>query len=285
MAHNGSLVPIPGRDMMVQAWYQGGVSVLIYRCDASEGDRLLRSRPDGPDELVLAGPGRPTGTTDYRLGDRARAGHLRADAERLTQNEIDAAKVGRPAQRAGPAEVRVAGGCGAGVSRSVDTFRALPAGQIAKLRKAIASAEKSKLSKKSVEKLTSLAPSVEQSAGSAKTPADAARLNALAAIMKTRRPKPAKCSPRFAPLETNRAGLFFEGRRRSEGVWKRGADACSGNRKRSICIFIAGLERVFLRGVAGESSQGNLTPRRRILGGQLCVDTPQGFCYSTISDN
>jgi hypothetical protein len=27
VAHNGSLVPVPGRDIMVQAWYQGGISV------------------------------------------------------------------------------------------------------------------------------------------------------------------------------------------------------------------------------------------------------------------
>ena len=27
VAHNGSLIPVPGRDIMVQAWYQGGVSV------------------------------------------------------------------------------------------------------------------------------------------------------------------------------------------------------------------------------------------------------------------
>ena len=27
MAHNGSLIPVPGRDIMVQAWYQGGISV------------------------------------------------------------------------------------------------------------------------------------------------------------------------------------------------------------------------------------------------------------------
>jgi hypothetical protein len=30
VAHNGSLVPIPGRDVMVQGWYQGGVSVLDW---------------------------------------------------------------------------------------------------------------------------------------------------------------------------------------------------------------------------------------------------------------
>jgi hypothetical protein len=30
VAHNGSLIPIPGRDIMVQAWYQGGLSVFDW---------------------------------------------------------------------------------------------------------------------------------------------------------------------------------------------------------------------------------------------------------------
>ena len=30
VAHNGSLVPIPGRDVMMQAWYQGGVSLFDW---------------------------------------------------------------------------------------------------------------------------------------------------------------------------------------------------------------------------------------------------------------
>ena len=30
VAHNGSLIPVPGRDLMVQAWYQGGVSVFDF---------------------------------------------------------------------------------------------------------------------------------------------------------------------------------------------------------------------------------------------------------------
>lgn len=35
VAHNGSLIPIPGRDVMVQAWYQGGISVFDWT-DASK---------------------------------------------------------------------------------------------------------------------------------------------------------------------------------------------------------------------------------------------------------
>ena len=30
VAHNGSMIPIPGRDVMVQSWYQGGVSVFDW---------------------------------------------------------------------------------------------------------------------------------------------------------------------------------------------------------------------------------------------------------------
>ena len=28
MAHNGNLMPMPGRDILVEAWYQGGISVI-----------------------------------------------------------------------------------------------------------------------------------------------------------------------------------------------------------------------------------------------------------------
>src|SRR5437868_937278 len=30
VSHNGGLVPVPGRDVMVQGWYQGGVSVMDF---------------------------------------------------------------------------------------------------------------------------------------------------------------------------------------------------------------------------------------------------------------
>lgn len=30
VAHNGSLVPVPGRDIMVQSWYQGGISLMDF---------------------------------------------------------------------------------------------------------------------------------------------------------------------------------------------------------------------------------------------------------------
>src|SRR5690606_24070446 len=30
VAHNGSLIPVPGRDIKVQAWYQGGISIMDF---------------------------------------------------------------------------------------------------------------------------------------------------------------------------------------------------------------------------------------------------------------
>jgi hypothetical protein len=58
--------------------------------------------------------------------------------------------------------------------------QALPAQQIADLRKAIEKAESSH----KLAKLKKMAPSVEQSIATAKTPADSARLHALAEILK-----------------------------------------------------------------------------------------------------
>ena len=35
VAHNGSIIPIPNRDIFVQAWYQGGISIMDFT-DSSE---------------------------------------------------------------------------------------------------------------------------------------------------------------------------------------------------------------------------------------------------------
>ena len=192
VAHNGSLVPVPGRDIEVQAWYQGGVSVMDFT-DAKHPFEIayFDRGPIDPKTLVLGGDWSAYWYNGNIYGSEIARGldvFELTPTQYLTQNEIDAAKSVKVAELnvqdqqkiEWPSTLVVAKAYLDQVARS----QALPAGQIAMLRKAIASAEKSKLSKKSVEKLASLAPSVEQSAGSAKTPADAARLNALAAIMK-----------------------------------------------------------------------------------------------------
>jgi len=56
VAHNGSLVPVPGRDIFVQAWYQGGVSVIDFTDSANPVEIAFFDRgPIDEEELITAG--------------------------------------------------------------------------------------------------------------------------------------------------------------------------------------------------------------------------------------
>ncbi len=56
VAHNGSLVPIPGRDVMAQAWYQGGISVFDWTDPENPVEIAFHDRgPVDPDEMVMGG--------------------------------------------------------------------------------------------------------------------------------------------------------------------------------------------------------------------------------------
>ncbi|HEY2895578.1 MAG TPA: hypothetical protein VGJ12_00460, partial [Gemmatimonadaceae bacterium] len=59
VSHNGGLVPIPGRDIMVQGWYQGGISVMEF------------TDPDHPRELAYfdRGPIDPPSAQDTAAAD------------------------------------------------------------------------------------------------------------------------------------------------------------------------------------------------------------------------
>jgi hypothetical protein len=100
VAHNGSLIPIPGRDVMVQAWYQGGVSVFDWTDPANAVEIAFQDR--GP---VEAGPrGRMGGSWSvyWYNGVMVSSEIARGldifeltPSPMLTQNEIDAAKTVR----------------------------------------------------------------------------------------------------------------------------------------------------------------------------------------------
>ena len=56
VAHNGSLVPVPGRDVITQAWYQGGASVWDFTDAANPEEIAFFDRgPINADQLVLGG--------------------------------------------------------------------------------------------------------------------------------------------------------------------------------------------------------------------------------------
>ncbi|MEE2893969.1 MAG: DUF305 domain-containing protein [Pseudomonadota bacterium] len=56
VAHNGSIVPIPGRDIFVQAWYQGGVSIIDFTDSAHPQEIAFFDRgPIDEEEMILGG--------------------------------------------------------------------------------------------------------------------------------------------------------------------------------------------------------------------------------------
>jgi hypothetical protein len=96
VAHNGSLIPIPGRDVMVQAWYQGGISVFDWT-DASHPQEIayFDRGPMDSTKLVDAGSWSAYWYNGVIVSSEISRGldiyELQPSAL-ISQNEIDAAK-------------------------------------------------------------------------------------------------------------------------------------------------------------------------------------------------
>jgi hypothetical protein len=192
VAHNGSLIPVPGRDIEVQAWYQGGVSVMDFTDAAHPFEIAYFDRgPIDSKMLVLGGEWSAYWYNGDIYGSEIARGldiFELTPTKFLTQNEIDAAKTVRVGELnvqdqqkiEWPAQLVVAKAYVDQLERS----QALPAERIAALRAGIRDAENSHMSKSKVAKLSGMAPSLEKNAAMSTSPADAARLHALANILK-----------------------------------------------------------------------------------------------------
>jgi hypothetical protein len=192
VAHNGSLVPIPGRDILVQAWYQGGVSVVDFTDASHPYEIAFFDR--GPIDSTKRGLGGQWSTywyNGYIYGSEIARGvdvFKLVPNKYITQNEIDAANqvhfdelnVQNQPRIVWPASFIVARAYIDQLNRS----SALPSDRIAAMNAAIAKVEASKLNKKEATQLLTMATSLEKDAASAKTPADGERMRSLAAIFK-----------------------------------------------------------------------------------------------------
>ncbi|MCC7124810.1 MAG: hypothetical protein IT178_08170 [Acidobacteria bacterium] len=95
VAHNGSLIPVPGRDIMVQSWYQGGVSVFDFTDSTRPVEIAFFDRgPVDGDKLISGG----YWSSYYYNGFIYAAEIARGidifrllPSDYLTQNELDAA--------------------------------------------------------------------------------------------------------------------------------------------------------------------------------------------------
>jgi len=95
VAHNGSIVPVPGRDIFLQAWYQGGISVIDFTDSTKPYEIAYFDRgPIDAKEMAMGGfwsaywyRGRIYGTEIARGLDVLAL----TPSQHLTQNEIAAA--------------------------------------------------------------------------------------------------------------------------------------------------------------------------------------------------
>jgi hypothetical protein len=187
VAHNGSLIPIPGRDVMAQAWYQGGITVFDWTDPAHPVEIAFFDR--GPVDSTRMANGGYWSAYWYNgviVGSEMARGldifELTPSAF-LSQNEIDAAKSvhldyfnvqGQP-RFVWPATIALARAYLDQLERS----KGLAAGEIAASREALAGAEKASDTERR-DGLTQLATRLEAEQGAR----DSAKVRTLAGVVK-----------------------------------------------------------------------------------------------------
>lgn len=192
VAHNGSLIPIPGRDVMVQAWYQGGISIVDFT-DASRPFEIAYY-DRGPTDGAKRGMGGHWSTywyNGYIYGAEIARGidvFKLVPNQFLTQNEIDAANQVHFNELNVQNQPKIAWPSNFIVARAyVDQLQrsgALPSPRIEAVTAAMAGSEGSRPNRKTAARLKTLAEDLDKDAAAAKSPADGQRMRALAAILK-----------------------------------------------------------------------------------------------------
>jgi LVIVD repeat-containing protein len=188
VAHNGSLIPIPGRDVMVQAWYQGGLSVFDWTDPKHPKEIAYFDRgPVDASEMASGGYWSTYWYNGVIVGSEISRGldifELRPSGF-ISKNEIDAAKsvhldyfnTQGQVKLVWPATYSLAGAYLDQLERS----NGLDAGKIAVARKELAKAEKGSEAE-SRKVLAVLAARLEQDTHSA---GDAAKVQTLAGAVK-----------------------------------------------------------------------------------------------------
>jgi hypothetical protein len=153
VAHNGSLIPIPGRDVMVQGWYQGGVSVFDWTDASNPFEIAFHDRgPMDAEKLLSAGSWSAYWYNGVIVSSEISRGldifELVASPH-LTQNEIDAAKTVRLAYLNTQGQPQYTWPASYALSRAyldqLERSRGLSADKIASARNTLTTAEKAPL--------------------------------------------------------------------------------------------------------------------------------------------
>ena len=187
VAHNGSLIPVPGRDIMVQAWYQGGLSVFDFTDPKNPVEIAYFDRgPLSNQQLLLGGYWSTYWYNGHIYGSEIGRGldvlELKP-SEHLTQNELDAAKLVRFETFNPQTQTRLVWPAHISVARAyVDQLKrstALPADRVNAIATELDRADRLTDAAAKRAAFTQLASQATQLANSA-TGVDAKRLNGLA---------------------------------------------------------------------------------------------------------
>jgi len=193
VAHNGSLIPVPGRDIKAQGWYQGGVSVFDFTDSANPVEIAYFDRgPVDPEKLVTAGYWSAYWYNGQLYGSEIARGidiFRLVPTEHLTQAEIDAAVQVRFNEFNVQSQPRIEYPLNFITARAyVDQLvrsKALTAERATALRSAMDRADRGNAARVDLDAVTNLANQIEKEA-SAASGVDAERMRALAATIKGR---------------------------------------------------------------------------------------------------
>ncbi|HKI94280.1 MAG TPA: hypothetical protein VJ992_03210 [Gemmatimonadales bacterium] len=150
VAHNGSLIPVPGRDIMVQAWYQGGISVFDWTDPTHPKEIAFFDRgPMDSTKLIGAGSWSAYWYDGHIVSSEIARGLDILDlapSGLLSQNEIDAAKLVRVDQANVQDQQKIVWPTSFVVARAyvdqLERSQGLSAARIAAVRSALAKAER-----------------------------------------------------------------------------------------------------------------------------------------------
>ncbi|MGQ0732022.1 MAG: LVIVD repeat-containing protein [Acidobacteriota bacterium] len=197
VAHNGSLIPVPGRDIMVQAWYQGGVTVFDFTDSANATEIAYFDRgPIDAKQLVSGGYWSSYWYNGHVYGAEIARGidvFRLTPSEHLSQNEIEAATLVRFKEFNSQQQPKVTWPATSVVARAyldqLGRSKGLGAERARAIRAALERADRARAGTRAATDATSelqaLAAQVETSAAAA-TGRDQSRLRALAETLKGR---------------------------------------------------------------------------------------------------
>ena len=193
VAHNGSLIPVPGRDIKVQGWYQGGISVFDFTDTANPIEIAYFDRgPVDEKQLVTAGYWSAYWYNGHVYGSEIARGidiFRLVPSEHLSQAEIDAAVQVRSDEFNVQSQPQIEHPLNFITARAyieqLVRSKAFTTERANALRAAMERADRQGAARADLDAVNTLATQIEKDAASGKG-IDAERMKALAATIKGR---------------------------------------------------------------------------------------------------